>query len=299
MPQITPTVTTVQPAKEIDDRPLISDLLKKHSTCIRQVREKLEKHETYDANRYDDIWILRFVLSYKGVMAKAAKAAKDTMKFRHKHGLNDMGDIRAKIFDHENIEGPHAFSFYPKAHTCMDKNAMMQCLPDPDRGVVCYTTVKGIKMQKIVDDLTSDDLFLFYLYQNEAIQQINDAITRRTGKLTKMLRIMDVTNFNMSELSFSYLRKDTAVNRQLEDCYPQSLGAFLMVNPPSWVANVYKMFKPLMPKRFNDKFSLVTPSKDSEDGRKFLSFVSLENLPERYGGENTVWPPPCAGARFA
>jgi len=291
MPRITPTTTE-------DERPLISDLLEGYKYEIRKVREKIQNNEFYVPDRYDDIWILRFVLSHKGGIDKAAKAAKDTMKFRYNHQLNELGDIRAKIFDHENIEGPQAFPVYKMAHDCMERNSMMECLPNKDQGVVVYTIVKGIKMQKIVDDFSFDELFTMYMYNNEAIQQINDEITRRTGRLTKMLRIMDVTNFTLSELSHAYLRKDAAVNRQLEDYYPQSLGAFLMVNPPSWVSWVYKMFKPLLPKRFNEKISLVSQLENPKDIKKLLKFVSLENLPERYGGKSTVWPPPYAGARF-
>jgi len=292
MPRITPTTT------ENTNRPLVSDLMEKHSSKIQKVREKIQNHEFYFADLYDDIWILRFILSHKGAVDKAVKAAKHTMEFRHKYKLNEVGDIRAKIFDHESIDEPQAFPVYKMAHDCMERNSMMECLPDPDRGVVVYTMIKGIKMQKVVDDFTSDDLFTMYMYNNEAIQQINDEITRRTGKLTKMIRIMDATNFNFSELSFAYLRKDTAVNRLLEDCYPQSLGAFLMVNPPSWVSRVYKMFQPLLPKRFNEKFSLVSPLENQRDVKQFLRFVSEENLPERYGGRSKVWPPPYAGARF-
>jgi len=285
---ITPNRATVE-----DNRPLISDLLEKYSNEIKEVREKVQKNEFYLAKLYDEIWILRFVLSHKGNVDKAAKAAKDTMKFRHKHQLNEIDDICAKVFGPENVEGPQAAAYpiYKAAHFCMEKNSMMMCLPDENRGVVVYFIAKGINMSKIVENFTDDELFLMHMYQKEAVQHINDEITRRTGRLTKMMRIIDMTNCSFYDIKYTYLRKESASNKRLEDFYPQSMGAFFMVNPPSWVSRAYNMFKPLLTKRTNEKFSIISPLDNPKDARRFIKYISLENLPGRYGGQNEVWPP--------
>ena len=57
-----------------DDRPFISDLLTKHSAAIKSVQDIIQAddvaqgicNKAINAERYDDIWIPRFVLSHKG-----------------------------------------------------------------------------------------------------------------------------------------------------------------------------------------------------------------------------------------
>lgn len=94
--------TEVADSKTIlDHRPLISDLLKTHADKIEEVRNIIKEEILYNkddnAKRYDDIWILRFVLSHKKNIKSAAKAAIKTMQYREEWKLNEMGDIRHKF----------------------------------------------------------------------------------------------------------------------------------------------------------------------------------------------------------
>ena len=89
-------------SKDHDERPLIGDLLKKHASKIQSVRKIIESDPLYkkgnNSTLYDDIWILRFLLSHKNSVKSASKAAVKTMHFRNEHKLNELGDIRHKMF---------------------------------------------------------------------------------------------------------------------------------------------------------------------------------------------------------
>mmetsp|Transcript_5661 Transcript_5661/g.6930 ORF Transcript_5661/g.6930 Transcript_5661/m.6930 type:complete len:290 (+) Transcript_5661:116-985(+) len=278
---------------EIDSRPLVSELLEKNASQILELRSILQVDPNFVAEKYDDVWMLRYLLSHKKVK-KASVAAINTMKFRKEYKLNDFGDIRHKVPDHFNldsnqhIEASKKFiSAYYKSNT-----AIMHTQPDKDRGVVTYIIANQGNMDKVVETMTKEEILLAYSYNNEITYQILDEITRRTGRLTKVLKIMDLTDMPLSAMNKKYMKLDAEANKQLEDFYPQLLGSALVVNPPGWLDALWKVLRPLFPKRFVEKLNLITPTKNKDDLKYFLKFVSKNNIPERYGGDDKAWPPP-------
>mmetsp|Transcript_1573 Transcript_1573/g.2249 ORF Transcript_1573/g.2249 Transcript_1573/m.2249 type:complete len:303 (-) Transcript_1573:189-1097(-) len=279
-----------------DERPLISDLLEEHTSAIKAVCDQIQDDPLYDKSRYDDIWILRFILSHKKSIKDASQAAQKTMQFRHDKKLNELGDIRHTIPNNLNkCEGEHFFHFHRKYFQyCKSNDAIMHTLPNKDRGNVTYITPSKVDLKTIADELSDEDLLNVHLYTNEAIYQILDEVTRRTGRLTKFLKVTDLSGISFDKISRKYIKKDTAAVKIIEDHYPQLLGAVLLVNPPSWIGKIFKIFRPLLPRRVQQKINVVSP----KDVKPFLRFVSEENLPEKYGGKNNVWPPACAGTAF-
>ena len=122
----------------------------KLSAAIQHMRKHIETGPFYDANINDDIWILRFILSHEGSMEKAVLAALKTMKFRHDHKINEFGDIRSKILNHEDIENSDSFTIHKQFFDyCTQKNAFIHTLPNPDRGVITYISANKINMEKM------------------------------------------------------------------------------------------------------------------------------------------------------
>merc|ERR1712157_657664 len=136
---------------------------------------------------------------------------------------------------------------------------------------------------KLKDNFTADELFMMHMYNKEGIQHINDKVTRETGRLTKMIRIIDMKGTDFLKVNWSLLKIESTNNKKLEDFYPQLMAATVLVDPPNWVLKMYKLFiKPLLTKKLTDKFSMISPTENPKDARKFLKFVSFKNLPERY-----------------
>jgi hypothetical protein len=85
-----------------DKRPIVSNLLKEYQLEIESVKREIMSNELYRKNRvdtscfvqYDDIWILKFLLSHKKNVKAASSAAIKTMHFREQNKLNELGDIR-------------------------------------------------------------------------------------------------------------------------------------------------------------------------------------------------------------
>jgi hypothetical protein len=71
-----------------DVRPSVLDLIEKNRKTIDAVKQALEKDPLYTAEKHDDLWIFRFVLSHKKKVKEAVKAATSTLKYRKEHKLD-------------------------------------------------------------------------------------------------------------------------------------------------------------------------------------------------------------------
>ena len=190
-----------------DERPLVDDLLEKHAKAISSVRENILADDECKAlyekgdntKRYDDIWILRYVLSHKGHVKSASRAAMKTIKFREESKLNEMGDLRSRIKQHgvtdsekiANIEALPGFKLYNKY---CEENAVCATLPDETRGIVVFYDMGKLDQHGLATGMDAEQMKEMVLYSNEAMFQVVDEITRRTGRLTKIMKIVDMVS---------------------------------------------------------------------------------------------------------
>ena len=275
--------------KDEDTRPLISDLLSENSTAINTIRDMLisANEELYKANasRYDDIWILRYILSHKKDLNAAFNAAKKTMEFREEKKLNEIGNISNRIFPAEEL-----------FRTFCDGDLFHETQPDENRGIVQFVFVKSIDMTSVGSNMSHEDLVSLYMYTNESVYQTLDEVTRRTGRLTKCLKVVDCDQMQLRKLDRLYLKKDGAASKVIEDYYPQLLGTVLVVNCPYWLNKIWNTLRIFFPRRFVEKVDIV-PSYNNEkskrkSAKRFAKYIAEENLPWRYGGKEKKWPLP-------
>ena len=50
--------------------------------------------------------------------------------------------------------------------------------------------------------------------------------------------------------------------------------------------------RPLFPRRFVEKVDLISPMTNEEEARRLLRRIAAADLPTRFGGEASEWPPP-------
>jgi len=280
---------------EYDKRPLINDLLAERSLDINSVRKAIQLHPLYDP-RYDDIWILRYVLSHKKDTNAASRAAIATMEFRETHQLNDQ-NLRAKVIHLDGDRDADRMPSIQKLNACAEKYAALATLPDQRRGVIMYVFLDKLDMGRLDETMTQEELKLCLVYTNESIYQVLDDITRKTGRLTKLCKVVDMEGMTMGKMNRSYLSKESAASKEVDDYFPQLLGGILVANPPKWIGVIWKLCRLLMPARIFEKVDFL-PSNSEKVQKRLLKFVSKRNLLERYGGDNKEWPPPSAGSCF-
>ena len=337
--------------EDYDERPLISDLLLKHSKDIENVRNKIKDEELYRKDtddtaaaaaaatnssrrrRYDDIWILRYVLSHakdNDNFDGAADAAIQTMIFRDEKNLNNV-DLRYRMLnsgDKQDIalfnsmsmpagaEAAEPLPHWKKVNDCCGENAAFFIQPDPNRGTVLVFDLGAFDMDLTHDAFSYDEVLEHNVYTNECVFQVLDDVTRRTGKLTKMCKIIDIGSTRLSKINRSYLKRDGEVSKELENMYPQLVGTLLVLNSPSWMSIIWSFAKLIMPKRMVSKIDFLpavkkqtkkkssslsssstksTSSHTKKHLKPFLKYISEEHLPEKYGGMNKLWPLECFG----
>ncbi len=283
-----------QPQDVHDDRPFISDLLKENSSEIEAVRTIIQDDDLYSKGdnsiRYDDIWILRYVLSHKKNVESASKAAIATMHFREERRLNELGDIRYKV---PSKRVPAATQFPSVAlfnKFIKSDDSVLHTLPDKDRGVVSYCKICDIDQHKIAEEMTVEDLANVYIYYNESVFQVQDQITRRTGRLTKVLRVLDFDGLPLRSISATYIKTDTKASRSLQHYYPQLLGAVYNMNCPYFLSKTWEVFKPFFPTSIAEKMNFFGQEIGPTDLNYFVQYISEDNLPARYGGSNKMFP---------
>ncbi|GFH50140.1 hypothetical protein CTEN210_06616 [Chaetoceros tenuissimus] len=283
-----------------DDRPYITDLLLQHQVEIDTVHEILTNNEplfVQDSQspnpRYDNIWILRYILSHRTI-ANASKAAQKTIQFRHTKRLNELGDIRhrapslrkdTKIQENQFPSVLAYNAYFASNYT------IMHTLPDPNRGVMSYVKVNELNLKGIYETLPLETLQDSYLYCNETIFQIQDEITRRTNRLTKVLKIIDLQDMSLKGLKLNYMKKDAKASRLSQDYYPQLVGAVYLVNCPNFMQRVWNILKKLFPKRVVEKTNLFGKVITEKERKKYFEkFVKVDNLPVCFGGSDEHWP---------
>merc|ERR1712008_333227 len=105
-----------------------------------------------------------------------------------------------------------------------------------------------------IDD---DAAFKFYMHSKEWLFQFNDEVTRRTGRLMKALKVVDLKGIKLRYVNRVYIKKDAKLNTKLQDFYPQSLGSVLIVNAPPIFDSVWSTVRPFFPKRMVEKVNVV------------------------------------------
>ena len=71
------------------------------------------------------------------------------------------------------------------------------------------------------------------MLSTEWLYRTCDEITRRTGYLTKYIRLGDVQGVSLGSFNRKFVKRVSAITKDMEDCYPQLLGALLVCHASS------------------------------------------------------------------
>jgi CRAL/TRIO domain len=282
---VTATTTPANPpAHAMDDRPAVVDVIAAHRARIDQVAAALATDPLYQPNKHDDLWIVRFLLSHKNVKP-AIKAAQSTLQFRAQYKLDET-DIRYSppSPNVQHCESLQKFYDYCKPDT------FQIVVPDAKLGVVCFFSIGGIDQHGLVKNVDESHWLPTIMYVAEFSHQWCDYHSRTTGRLTSSVRVIDASDLTLSGLSMENSKRDSRAMKVTEDCYPQMLQSILVVRAPAWIQVPWRVVRPFFPRRVVEKIDFLTLDANARDRNRLLKYISLENLPVRYGGKNETWP---------
>ena len=291
----------IEPLNEYDKRPAIKDVIEEHRQKIYEVKRELRKDPLYDCTKHDDLFIVRFVLSHcnprkkmndtKGVK-KAINAVKRCLQYRSKYQLDNekiFGDIRySPPHDiQKNVVKCDAVQRYMKyvAH-----DTIRFVVPDTQRGVIGFLKLSGFDQQGLVDNVSEEDWIPTFSYFTEYTYQWLDFISRKTGRFTKSIRIVDTSDVKLTQINNDMNTRDGTAMKYMEDYYPQLLHKVYICNPPNWIQIPWRIIKVIFPKRLTNKIDFINPLHNKHEHNLLLEHISNENLPIQFGGNNKIWP---------
>ena len=264
-------------------------LLQQHGEAVAAMRAALarENEPLYEPDTtHDALWCLRFLLSHRFHVGRSSSAAIATLRYRAEHGLDV---IRAFATSHPCAE-------WPGYTTASDVAPFVAFQPDPDRGPYVCVRHKDADYHAVhARPGAYEELALHLTYLNEWVSAACDAVTRRTGVLTKVCRLDDFEGFSLRKLNWRVLRRFAADARDTPDLYPQQLGALCAFHTPPVAGRVWRIVRPLMPARAAEKFGIYNLERTG-DAQRLAVWIALEHVPNWLGGSNVPWPPPDATA---
>lgn len=266
----------------------VAQLLEAHAAAVAQLHAALVDEPLFRPKQHDALWRLRFVLSHQADLPRAAAAARFTLRWRAEHGLEQIGaTVRARLLCE-----------WPSASKIGQVFPVHLCQPDPGRGPLVVLRAAEFDPERLGRaGISKRDDFEYALHQTEWLHLAADAVTRKTGVLTKVCRLLDLrgaSGKNMQACFFGPVGA-AASSQPIEDAYPQLVGALLVFNLPGgalrWMWD--NTVKPLLPERMRVKTFVV--DQDSAADRKLVAeYIALEHLHTTFGGSSGAWPPPSA-----
>jgi hypothetical protein len=260
----------------------IQALIRTHGILIAALRKLVVNEPLYSAREHDDLSLLRFLLSHSLSVERAARAFRTALEWRAAHGVDAIAaELRAGL---RQPDFPH----YARVQQGMPFHLL-----GFETGVeqpVMYISVPELKIPQMMrDGLTADQYVLYNRYLTEHIWQTVDAAQRRTGRLVKLVRVIDARDMSLRHVSMKFFNAVAAAARGAEDVYPQMIGGFFLCNTGSAMKFFFEhTIRPLLPSRVVGKTAFYEPLLQPADLEALLGWLPRERLPIAVGGLNEL-----------
>ena len=256
------------------DRELDS-LFKKHGERVRLLLQTLsgDGHGVGDSTPYDDIWALRFVLSFPED-ADAARAATETLRWRA-----EKKEMLAAAAMGERL----------KRFESMERLVVAQYHGETSTGAPLYIIRAGISNTvALTNEHTHEEVVEFMMYRKELGFLLCDAITRKTRKLTKLVTVNDLSHVSLltgTDKRFTAVLG--AASKLSETLYPQLLDRAVLINAPYIFGAIWSIVKGFLSAKTRAKVA-VCGSSDTRKGDiskcPFAKLINLHTVPSFLGG---------------
>jgi len=217
-----PTVQLVGSSIEPDRN--VELLMARHRETIDKIRAELG--EEINDKDHDDLFILRYVLSFKAV-EPACDAIRKCLAWRseNRHIL-DLVDRNEQVPSRAMIASYAISDYHPK--------------PMADGGPLLVTRAGLCDLSSLLSHVSMKDLVEWLMWLNEWGYRECDRVTRETGRLTKLVRVNDLNHASILQDRgfFSAIGKASKVASY---CYPQLVDKNVILNAPSLISIVLKV----------------------------------------------------------
>ena len=258
----------------------LASLLSQKGGQIESLRSQLGPEVVTEAE-LDDVWLLRYVLSFESRPAEAADAARRAIAWRNEHrelveaakmrslppGLS-MGDVQ--VLQTMLVSG---FHFTTK-------------FSDP----IFIIRAGQSNQSPMLDMLGEEKVEVWLTYLSECAWQFCDAATRKRGYFVKQITLQDFAAAAMSQdrRFFRVLGKTSKMNEWLR---PQFLGRAIFFNTPTWMSLAFAIASKIMSQKMLSKIWVHRQAVKADDEPHLCPYaqqlLNAEHLPSFLGGACT------------
>lgn len=255
----------------------LSDLLSTHAAAIAELRAAVSPPPVAGGVPIDDLFLLRYVLSFTEGLKARADALRKCIEWRasHEELLADAAAGRpapfANVLEPFMCAAPHG-SAHDGSHLFVVRAGLSNAAAT--MGAVSF-----------------DQLLSSMMYWKEVSFLHCDRETRKRNRLVKQIVVVDLQHSSMRNSDSRYFKVIAESGKMSETMYPQLLGKSVLMHPPSFLAAMMTVFRPLMSKKQLEKQSLCPGSSAASPSAAACPFASkmfdLGTLPTFIGGACT------------
>mmetsp|Transcript_6545 Transcript_6545/g.9881 ORF Transcript_6545/g.9881 Transcript_6545/m.9881 type:complete len:304 (-) Transcript_6545:298-1209(-) len=236
----------------------VSSLLAANTAKINSLRTVAQKYE--DAP-LDDMFYLRYCLNESPEDEMLAKLEAN-MKWRTGEGKSICSSAKAAVeaatssssWDNKPVRdmAPHA-SIINKYIT------PSQCLTTTTRrGDLAYCIRAGkIDDVALMSEVTREQVSEFFIYCREVNNMVANIRSLETDRLVSLITVNDVSGVKVVGGDANFRKALGASSKQANDLYPALTGPTLLVNLPTILSALAKLFTPLFPKEVRKKIKFA------------------------------------------
>jgi hypothetical protein len=271
-------------------RPLVSEMLTRYSQSIDALQAAMVTDGNFDARRHDRLFLLRFLLSHESSggrpnVTRAAAAVRRALQLRAERKLDEVAAVVRS--------GPSRVWLREANQSWMHYLPVQMSQPDPDGPILLCTRAADIRFHQIASEVSWEEYSRVSALATEFIFERMDQVTRRTGRITKYIRVLDLSGVRPSQISLKFMKMDGEQSKRIQCLYPQLLGAIIYLNPPPSLAFLYKHFvRPLLPRKVTEKSFALSPRKSDADRALLQTLLPVDSLHATFGGTSSAYFPP-------
>ncbi|CAJ1393162.1 unnamed protein product [Effrenium voratum] len=239
------------------ERETLGDLLFRHRHAVAALRASL--HDELEAQPADEVWLLRYVLSFQDEpQTAAASAAKAALAWRKEHaGLVAAAAARQAPSDFSDEELSAIYQCFVAGYFCCTQ------FGDP----VFLSRLSAYNLKRLMEKVSEPKLELWFNFTNECAWQYCEAETRARQYFVKQINIQDSEAVRMAQ-NRPFLRalgNSSKVNDWLR---PQLFGKTYVFNPPVWLSMAHRVAGGIMSRKSLAKIWVHPGSVNAKTGEE-------------------------------
>ncbi|GMH77966.1 hypothetical protein TrST_g7840 [Triparma strigata] len=228
---------------------------------------------------YPDMFYLRHILEYDEGLEEEDEGAinllsgiQQTLAWRRGPGVEictSASDaislaLSSGVWDNDPVlsAAPHSTQISPYL-----KSSIITT-PSSTSDLIYCIRAGSIDDVSLMSAVPVESLIDFFLYAKEVNCQIADSLSLKTGRFTRVITANDLSGVNIfGDASFRKALSEASTTSS--KIYPQINGPTLLLNLPRVLSALVKLFKPIFPKKVQEKLKFKQgPLKGVEDLRE-------------------------------